>query len=199
MSERSSPWLQTYSGATFRLLAPKPEMFLLEDIAHHLACSTRFSGATRVPYSIGQHCVHVSYLVPPKFAREGLGHEIAEPYTGDITYPMKCVLEIEAPGVLKRIERRIEAEGSAGYGLKYPWPAEVKRADIAMLVAERNALMNEKHELWDADADMEELREDIARGEGMLRENGVWTWDVAERRFLDRWTELVDMAVREEL
>lgn len=192
MSERTSPWMQTFSGRTFRLIDPKPEMFNLQDIAHHLACSTRFNGATVVPYSIAQHCVLVSHLVPAKCAKEGLGHEIAEPYTGDIAYPMKCALELEAPGVLKRIERTIEAAGAATFGLVYPWPPEVKVADLAMLVAERNVLMAKPNAFWDVDDETGDPRfvALVNRGETMLRAESVWDFETAERRFLARWTEV---------
>lgn len=189
MSERVSPWLQTFTGRTFRLLEPTADMFHLEDIAHHLAFSTRFNGATRQAYSIAEHCVHVSRLVPEKYAREGLGHEIAEPYTGDIAYPVKCALEIVAPGALKSIDGPIERAGADRYGLIYPWPDAVKAADLAMLVAERDTLMMKPHNLWDVDdANVRAaLGGMIDSGKAMIR---CWTPAAAEVAFLHRWAEL---------
>ena len=58
-------WIQTYTGKAFDLLNPTPEMVEVTDIAHHLALINRFTGATAVPYSVAQHSVLVSQVVPP--------------------------------------------------------------------------------------------------------------------------------------
>lgn len=87
------PVMQTASGRPFYLLDPQPEDVSLFDIAAHLARINRFNGATREPYSVAQHSVLVSELVPPSLALIGLLHDASETYTGDISRPMKRALE----------------------------------------------------------------------------------------------------------
>lgn len=52
-----NPWIQTRSGIIFDLVAPIEQMVSLTDIAHGLAHINRFTGHTRYPYSVAQHCV----------------------------------------------------------------------------------------------------------------------------------------------
>src|SRR5690606_32948524 len=47
---RPMTWIQTFTGKPFDLMAPDPAAVCLEDIAHALASTCRFSGHTRVPY-----------------------------------------------------------------------------------------------------------------------------------------------------
>lgn len=56
----SDVWFQTYTGRVWRPLDPQPEDVVQEDIAHALALTNRFNGATREPYSVAQHCCLVA-------------------------------------------------------------------------------------------------------------------------------------------
>ncbi|WP_196504029.1 hypothetical protein [Aestuariivirga litoralis] len=84
----------TSSGRTLSLVNPQPGAILLEDIAHHLARTNRFNGATGVPYSVAQHSLVVMRLCEeasqaPATCLWGLMHDAHEYVLGDITTPVK--------------------------------------------------------------------------------------------------------------
>lgn len=141
-------WIQTYTGRKFDLLAPLASMVCIEDIAHHLALTNRFNGATREPYSVGQHSCHVADLLPPSLKRVGLLHDAHEAYLGDWTRPLKIALRqlgVDTDGLVAAINTAIgEAFGVSLNDL----PGEVKRADNVMLSTERRDLMRAAPEPW---------------------------------------------------
>ena len=47
----------TYTGKLFDIFDPKPELVCIEDIAHSLANQCRYTGHTKVFYSVAQHSV----------------------------------------------------------------------------------------------------------------------------------------------
>ena len=64
----------------------------IEDIAHVLAMTPRFGGATHRPYSVAEHSMAVCERVAhagPRAALQGLLHDAAEAYIGDIRAPIK--------------------------------------------------------------------------------------------------------------
>jgi uncharacterized protein len=138
-------WIQTYRGAQFFPFDPKPEDVHLEDIAHHLALICRFGGAVRAFYSVAQHSVHVSGVCPPYFAREGLLHDAAEAYIGDMVRGLKHSIAMSA---FRELEERIEAAIAIRFGLQHPMPGAVKDADDMMLFTEARDLMAEPPNAW---------------------------------------------------
>ena len=86
--------------------------------------------------SVAEHCVHVSQLVPPELALEGLLHDASEAYCSDIVRPLKQVL----PGY-KRVEARNMAVIREKFGLPACEHKLVKRADTAMLLVELKDLL----------------------------------------------------------
>lgn len=95
----SDAWIQTQSGRAFDLLDPRAEDVDVADIAHALSRINRFSGHTHgEPYSVAHHSMLVADLLaswgaPPAIVREGLLHDAAEAYYGDITSPVKRALD----------------------------------------------------------------------------------------------------------
>jgi len=82
-------YLSTRSGQRVQLLQPQPDSIDIGDIALGLSRQYRFNGHTTTPYTVAQHSVVVSYLVPAEHALQALLHDAAEAYIGDLPSPVK--------------------------------------------------------------------------------------------------------------
>lgn len=133
-------WNQsTTSGLPFWLADPKTSDIRIEDIAEHLSRICRFGGALRtdiVHYSVAQHCCLVSDHCPEGFELEGLLHDAAEAYTGDMIKPIKLALDAAAPGVWKAIEGRVDRTIRLKYWLPPTISPEVKKQDFLAVATE---------------------------------------------------------------
>ncbi|MFB1487688.1 MULTISPECIES: hypothetical protein [unclassified Thiocapsa] len=118
-------------------------MVCLEDIVHSLSLMNRFNGAALFPYSVAQHSLHVAELLPPALRLDGLLHDAAEANIGDMVSPLKQVLP-----EYKAVELRITAVVAEVFGLIHPEPPEVKRADLAVLAAEREQVLRPSYGPW---------------------------------------------------
>ena len=63
MNTRDDAWILTFTGRRVWPLDPRPEDICIEDIAHALALTCRFTGHCREFYSVAQHSVLVSHYV----------------------------------------------------------------------------------------------------------------------------------------
>src|SRR4051812_16747726 len=133
--------IATYSGRIIRPLDPNPADFSIEDIGHALSNSCRFTGHTIEFYSVAQHCVLVSQIVPSELCLTALLHDASEAYLSDIARPIKQQQEFGDP--YREVESRIEAAIAERYGLVYPYPQEIKTADMILLRSEQRDLMPE--------------------------------------------------------
>lgn len=145
-------WVQTRSGRAVDLLAPTPDQIDLGDIGHHLAMLCRFSGATRVFYSVAEHSVRVWEVVRDRdgTAREqraALMHDAAEAYIGDMVAPLKFAIAGADP--VKPIADRLERVIAERFDLAWPWPEVVHTADMIMLATEARDLMAPPPRPWE--------------------------------------------------
>jgi Predicted hydrolases of HD superfamily len=140
--------LQVRSGLLFPMLAPVPALIEVGDLAASLSKLCRFNGHCAAFYSVAQHAVLVSQIVPAEHARWGLLHDAAEAYIGDLTRPLRDALEHEAPGAVKRLEDRLLRAVAARFGLPWPMPAAVRHADDVLLATERRDLMVDRGVSW---------------------------------------------------
>lgn len=102
-------------------------------IARSLSRQCRYLGHLRSGiehYSVAQHCVLVSCIVPEKLALCGLLHDAEEAWTGDIISPMKKSLDIIAPDWRKIVLEPIERAIAQKFKIKHPHPAVIKHADL---------------------------------------------------------------------
>ncbi|MEQ1967389.1 HD family hydrolase [Xenorhabdus nematophila] len=107
----------------------------IQDIAQGLANECRFNGQIQNFYSVAQHSVYVSQLVPPEYALEGLLHDATEAYCKDVPSPLKCLLP-----TYQIIERNIDIAVRRKFGLPIGLSQAVKHADLVMLATERRDL-----------------------------------------------------------
>lgn len=135
--------IQTQSGYYFCFEDPHRNEFTIYDIARSLSKQCRFVGHTREFYSVAQHCVLASYVVPPEYAYDALMHDAAEAFMGDVSRPLKQLLPD-----FKAIEKRVEDAVFARFHVSNPLPLAVKHADLVMLATERRDLMPADGEAW---------------------------------------------------
>jgi 5'-deoxynucleotidase YfbR-like HD superfamily hydrolase len=131
--------IETYSGKWFDILEPRPEQIDIESIAHALSLTCRFTGHVRYHYSVAQHSLIGSLIIPRRFALEFLLHDASEAYIGDMSRPLKhCTPAGKA-------YREVEAVISGMIRFKYNLPSEQTRIiheyDNMMLYAEKEQLM----------------------------------------------------------
>ena len=128
----------TYSGMRIDYLKPTPDMFKLEDIAVALSRIARFNGHTDrfiTPYSVAEHSIHVSKLVPQRLAAAALMHDAAEAYLGDVISPLKKLL----PGYVALYKRTEEA-------IAQKWDLDLGHPEIK--IADEKALNTELRDLF---------------------------------------------------
>ena len=143
----SGPTILLRSGNYFDLQDPSASRFEVTDIAHALSNICRFTGHTKQFYSVAEHSVLCSYLVPHEDRMIALMHDAAEAFIGDVSPPLKKLLPD-----YKAIERGVEEHVFSTLGLPYPFPASVKKADRIMLHLEQSQLMHNEHR-WEGTED----------------------------------------------
>lgn len=167
------PTILLASGSYFDFENPEGSAIDLHDIVNGLSNLCRFTGQCHTFYSVAEHSVHCSYLVPPEDAYAALMHDAAEAVMGDVSRPLKSLLPD-----YKRIEKRVEAAIAVRFGLPPEMPVSVKRADMHMLAVEQRQCM---------------LNSDRWPGieiEGKIPEIKFWPPEEAYRQFCLRWGEL---------
>ncbi|MBO2952649.1 metal-dependent phosphohydrolase [Burkholderia pseudomallei] len=177
------PQILTASGRYFDFLSPDPDSIVIEDIATALSRICRFTGHTTKFYSVAQHSVLVSYLVPQEFALQGLLHDASEAYLGDVSSPLKQLLPD-----YKAIEHRVERAILKRFGLPFPLHPSIKEADLRALVTERRDFMPEPIDSCRVvDAIAWSWTEGVV---GIPAHRSAFTPEGARAMFLARYTEL---------
>ena len=140
---RKGDWMQTRSGRDFWPLDPHPEDVDIDDIAHALSNLCRYGGHCKAFYSVAQHSVFVSRVVPAEHALAGLLHDASEAYCVDMPRPIKRFLPD-----YERIEHGIWLAVAERFGLPAELHPCVKVADDAVLLAEKAQIMGESPHPW---------------------------------------------------
>lgn len=133
---------RTPSGRLIDLAVPDPDVIDLEDVAHCLARTCRFNGAVDSYYSVASHSVYVARRLAEEHAgqrrqagRNGLLHDAAEAYLGDMTSGLKQLFP-----EYRNLERAWEFAIEKRFGVGIVNCLFVKRADLRARLAEARDL-----------------------------------------------------------
>ncbi|MCL1619472.1 HD family hydrolase [Ralstonia sp. SM1864_UCD524_TZ4] len=168
-------WILTATGKHFDYADPKPEQIDVLDIAQALSHECRYGGHARRFYSVAQHSVLASQIVPREHALEALLHDAHEAYCKDIPRPLKALLPD-----YRAVEARVDGVIRARFGLPAKLSDAVATADLVLLATERRDLMPNDPTPWTVLDGIEPL----AR-----RVNTVHP-ERAQAMFIRRWVEL---------
>jgi len=174
--------LTTISGKRINLFEMRPEDFDIQDIAHSLSMINRFNGHVTHPISVAQHSVFVSWLCDDTpFALQGLLHDGAEAYVGDVT---KWLKETEAMAAYRKTEESIQRLLLTTFKCAPELSSPVLRADKLMV----------RYEAWRGGMIIHNPNyPEPNREERVQLEDLRWTfWDqqTAKDQFMNRFFEL---------
>lgn len=132
-------YIVTYKSIKFYPGDPSPSMIDIEDIAHALSLTNRFSGHSRFPLSVARHSINCSLMAPPEKQMEALLHDATEAYISDISRPTKKLLNEYV-----QLEANIYKKAIApAFNLPLELSEEVLEIDNRMLVTEGMALLDD--------------------------------------------------------
>ncbi len=183
LDTRAESWFTLASGRRFRPFAPRVEDIHIEDIALSLSNLCRFSGHCHKFYSVAEHSVHCSEVVPEEFAFAALMHDATEAYVGDVITPIKKYLRD-----FESLEEEVWRTICDKFELEFELPSSVRWADLAVLKAEARDLLAPFGE-----PKFEQINVEPPEGLHIWNsELGIepWTPEVARYRFLRRFYEL---------
>jgi hypothetical protein len=184
---RVGDWFQTYTGAAFYVLDPRPDDVRLMDIAHHLAMQCRYNGACQRFYSVAEHSVHVSNEVERRALAQGLVHIVAElamwglmhdageAYVGDMVRPLKRNMP-----AFRDAESLVMRAICERFGLVPDEPPLVKQVDTVLLATERRDIMGSPPLPWRSTENIEPLDMRLP----------CWAPDEAAAHFLARFASI---------
>lgn len=167
-------YIETHTGNHVDLAAPRTHTISIIDIAHALSHINRFTGHTPEAYSVAQHSVMASHLVPPHLALEALLHDATEAYLGDVSSPLKAMLPD-----YQRIEAQLDMVIRLKFGLPAEMSPDVKHADLVMLATEKRDLLRSTDH-WPLLDGIEPMKSPIY----------AWHAQIARTIFLTRFREL---------
>ena len=182
---RVGDWIQTYTGIKFHPLDVHNEDIEIDDIAHALSLVNRFTGHTKAAYSVAEHSVRCSWLMPfdrPDLALEALLHDASEAYIADLARPIKMMPQMAS---YREMEAGVETAICQKWDLPRPLSREVKQADEVMLRTEARDLMGTPPSDW------------VFRVEAQPEVIKPWSADKAEYIFKELFYQLLERLERE--
>lgn len=132
------PNMQLASGKPFFPLDPRPDEIEIDDIAIALSRICRFGGHTTTFYSVAEHSILVSLLVPDEHRLTALLHDATEAYIGDMIRPLKSQIP-----QFSEIENNLWSAIAERFSLPVEMPSCVKDADVLALAIEKRDVMAE--------------------------------------------------------
>lgn len=148
MPEQTESCITTVAGKFFDILKPEEYEFEIDEIATALSNLCRYTGHVNRFYSVAEHSVLVSRLLPDNLALCGLLHDASEAYLGDVSSPLKKLLP-----EYRKIEDRVQEAIAKQFDLPYPYPHSVHEADKRMYWQERQGVADNgvRDKIWHQD------------------------------------------------
>ncbi len=167
MSDKTTDWIQTYTGKKFYPLEPDIEDINIADIAKALSHICRFNGHCDRFYSVAEHslgCLGIARRMGLSYQDRyaALMHDAAEAYLSDVVRPVKRFLQ-----GYSFYEYRLEELIAKKYGLIFPFSQVVIKIDNIMLATERRDLFHNPHpwgSLTEEPTDIFNVSKPIAHG-----------------------------------
>lgn len=128
-------YIRTFNNKEIDFHSPDPGQILIQDIAHALSHTPRFSGHTERFYSVASHSIMVASMVPPPYQLQALLHDATEAYLTDMPTPFKRLLPD-----YQALEQRVWWAICAKFDIPIELHETVKFADRACLMKEADVL-----------------------------------------------------------
>lgn len=100
----------------------------IEDLAWGISLINRYHGQTEEPYTVADHSIRVSEMVPESFRYQALMHDIHEACTQDVSGPAKDMLR-HFGSAWDDFEQEVARKIRKWYCLPYRLHSVVKQAD----------------------------------------------------------------------
>lgn len=143
--------IDTREGEKLDLVNPSPQQIHIQDVALALSRICRFAGHSTEFYSVAQHSLRVSKIVEvlgyPELRSLALHHDSHEAYMGDISSPLKQLLDDRGQvSELRDLSARLDQAIRSAFGINNPTPEQraiIKKADLIALRIEAKAMMKD--------------------------------------------------------
>ncbi len=193
-SGKAHPWQQTFSGREiiFHDILENDDTSQIDitDIAHALARQCRYSGHVRFHYSVGQHSLIASYVMPALGGDplEGLLHDSHEAYITDLPTPIKRVLGDVWYEFENKMQRKVY--DAIAPQLELPMSTVMKMVDYGMLAWESDGFVLERINDWGVPKEIQDLSTRIQDTASLLGLDRQMNSEEVTSLFLKRYEEL---------
>jgi hypothetical protein len=182
-------YIQIADGQVFDPLDPDPGKITIEVVARALSNLCRFTGHVGRFYSVAEHSVHVSRMVPPDDALWAIMHDAPEGMgLGDLASPLKGTDDLGR--VYKAYESQMMEVIAERFGLP-PTPGSVQPETVT--AADESMREIERLQLLPRTPEGDELWAEWPADSSLVPEHcwpQCWPPDVAMAIFIDRFREV---------
>ena len=178
-------WMFVLNGKRLEIRNPDPDCFDIVNIAHSLAMIPRFGAQSQIFYSVAQHSIHVSSLLPLEYKLYGLLHDGPEFALMDLPRPLKYI-----PSILKAY-KPIENKLMKVIAKKFKFSMG-KKATAAVKEVDRLVGFTEMRDLINLPKDYVILGPTLPNID-LSKEK--MTWEEAKQKFLETYATICNQTI----